>query len=319
MDNGHDHGIACLLLALLLLLAGCAAPMPMPREVAQQGRVYLPTVPVNGYRWPARGFGHPPEAWAVSHVALIGEAPVWYYDWWWDCGRWIGEPGVYVPSVMRAWHPEVMACNDGRPLLVLNEPEEAGQAELTPEAAAAVLHAAAVSGWSGEVWCCGTQVQHMPYARQLLAAYRAAYGAWPADGWHVHVYSQRDGRTHNATTMADVQEGLAALDSFILWAQGEGVLGRGVVVSEFGSLADSPIDLAIPEAFETELAIRPWVLTGAWFSVRYEPWAGSDLLRADGGLTALGQAWTGWTDMDAMDAMDAMDGGGARGRVIRGD
>lgn len=307
MDNRHN----VVVLFLALLLAGCAAP-PMPREVAAQGRVYLPTVPVSGYQWPARGFGHPPEAWAVSHAALVGERPTWFYDWWWDCARWSQDGGVYVPSVMRQWHPEVMACNDGRPLLVLNEPEEAGQAELTPEAAAAVLHAAAVSGWSGEIWCCGTQVQHMPYTRLLLAAYRAAYGAWPADGWHVHVYSQRDGRTHNATTLADVLEGLAALDAFVAWAQGEGVLGRGVVVSEFGALADSPIDLAILEAFEAEFGVRPEVLTGAWFSLRYEPWAGSDLVEADGRLTALGKAWTGAD-------MDAMDGGGARGRVLRGD
>ena len=308
MDNRHN--VVVLFLALLLL-AGCAAP-PMPREVAQQGRVYLPTTPVAGYQWPARGFGHPPEAWSIGHEALIGEAPVWFYDWWWDCSRWLNDAGLYVPAVARAWYPAVLGCNDGRPLLVLNEPEEVGQAELTPEQAAAVLHAAAVSGWSGEIWCCGTQVQHMPYTRLLLAAYRAAYGAWPADGWHVHVYSQRDGRTHNATTLADVLEGLAALDAFVAWAQGEGVLGRGVVVSEFGALADSPIDLAILEAFEAEFGVRPEVLTGAWFSLRYEPWAGSDLVEADGRLTALGKAWTGAD-------MDAMDGGGARGRVLRGD
>ena len=306
MDNRHN--VVVLFLALLLL-AGCAAP-PIPREVAQQGRVYLPTTPVAGYQWPARGFGHPPEAWAVSHAALIGEAPVWFYDWWWDCGRWLNDAGLYVPAVARAWYPQVLQCNDGRPLLVLNEPEEVGQAELTPAQAAAVLHAAASSGWRGEVWCCGMQVQHMPYTRQLLAAYRAAYGAWPADGWHVHVYSQRDGRTHNATTLADVLEGLAALDAFVAWAQGEGVLGRGVVVSEFGALADSPIDLAILEAFEAEFGVRPEVLTGAWFSLRYEPWAGSDLVEADGRLTALGEEWTGWTDVDAA---------AARGRVLRGD
>ena len=48
------------LLLALLLLAGCTAP-PMPRAVTAQGsRAYLPVTQVAGYRWPARGFGHPP-------------------------------------------------------------------------------------------------------------------------------------------------------------------------------------------------------------------------------------------------------------------
>ena len=104
-----------LLLLLLSSLAGCAQP-PMPRAVtAQGGRAYLPVTQVAGYRWPARGFGHPPEAWGISHEALIGDAPVWFYDWWWDCARWFNDAGLYVPAVARAWYPQVMGCNDGRP------------------------------------------------------------------------------------------------------------------------------------------------------------------------------------------------------------
>ena len=260
-------------LLALLLLAGCAAP-PMPREVAAQGRVYLPTVPVSGYQWPARGFGHPPEAWGISHVALVREQPIWYYDWWWDCTRWIGEPGVYIPSVMRAWYQEVMACNDGRPLLVLNEPEEQGQADLTPEQAAAVLRQAAGSGWTGPIYCCGTQAAHLPYMQRLVTAYRAAYGAWPADGLHVHVY-----------------HGVGELDAFIEWADGAGVLGGGVVVSEFGYLTADQISIDQMESLIAEVEIMPQVLTSAWFSVHYAPWQSSDLLHADGTLTELGQAW----------------------------
>ena len=115
--------ILLLLLFLLLLssLASCAQP-PMPRAVTAQGRIYLPLTPVRGYQWPQRGFGHPPEAWSISHAALLSDTPIWFYDWWWDCGRWANDTVLYVPAVARAWYPEVMACNDGRPLLVLNEP-----------------------------------------------------------------------------------------------------------------------------------------------------------------------------------------------------
>ena len=261
------------LLLALLLLAGCTAP-PIPRAVTAQGRIYLPMTPVAGYQWSVRGFGHPPEAWAVSHAALIGEQPVWFYDWWWDCGRWAQDGVLYVPSVARAWYPQVMGCNDGRPLLVLNEPEEIGQAELTPEAAAAVLHEAAVSGWSGPMYCCGTQAAHIPYMQRLLTAYRATYGEWPADGLHVHVY-----------------HGAEELDAFVQWAAGEDILGQGVVVSEFGYLTDDPISVAQMAALTDEVEARPWVLTSAWFSVHYAPWSTSDLLTAGGSLTELGEAW----------------------------
>ena len=263
-----------LLLLLLSSLAGCAQP-PMPRAVTAQGsRVYLPVTLVAGYQWPVRGFGHPPEAWAVSHEALIGDAPVWFYDWWWDCSRWLNDAGLYVPAVARAWYPQVMGCNDGRPLLVLNEPEEIGQAELTPEQAASVLHEAAVSGWSGPIFCCGTQAAHLPYMQRLLTAYRSAYGAWPADGLHVHVY-----------------HGAEELDAFVQWAAGEGILGQGVVVSEFGYLTDDQISVAQMTALTDEVEARPWVLTSAWFSVHYAPWSTSDLLTAGGALTELGEAW----------------------------
>ena len=90
-----------LLLLLLSSLAGCA--QPMPRAVTVHGsRVYLPVTLVHGYQWPVRGFGHPPESWGISHEALIGERPVWFYDWWWDCSRWLNDAGLYVPSVARA-------------------------------------------------------------------------------------------------------------------------------------------------------------------------------------------------------------------------
>ena len=286
--------VLVLVLVLVVVLGGCAAPMPVPRRVGVREVVYLPVAPVGGYRWAARGFGHPPEAWAVSHEELIGERPTWFHDWWWDCGRWALDGAVYVPSVARAWYPEVLRCDDGRPLLVLNEPEDPNQANLSPTRAAELLHTASLAWRRGEVWCCGTQVQHLGYAQQLLAAYRAAYGEeWPAAGWHVHVYSQRAGRTYNATAVTDVMEGLAALDAFVAWAAGEGVLGRGVVISEYGVLSGRVVEPVLMETFERELDARPVVRSRAWFSVRYAPWTASDLVEEDGRLTALGRMWEG--------------------------
>ena len=43
--------------------------------------------------------------------------------------RGLGDVYKRQPSVARGWYPQVLQCNDGRPLLVLNEPEEIGQAE----------------------------------------------------------------------------------------------------------------------------------------------------------------------------------------------
>lgn len=68
----------------------------MPREINNVVS-YLPVTPVHGYVWPAHGFGHPPEAWDVSHEVLIGERPTWFHDWWWDCARWTLDGGIYIP------------------------------------------------------------------------------------------------------------------------------------------------------------------------------------------------------------------------------
>lgn len=268
--------------ALVLLLTGCGGQQ-------QMATMYLPAVPVSGYQWPEQGFGHPPESWEISHAALTDGRQAWYYDWWWDCARWAGDP-AYVPSVMRAWYPQVLACNDGRPLLVLNEPEDPAQAGLTPEQAAAVLYQAALA-WRGEIWCCGTQVQHLPYMRRLVDAYEAAYGAWPATGLHVHVYGHRAGRTQNANTVADAQAALASLDEFVTWAQSRGVIGRGVVVSECCVLSDVPPSVETLAVYEGMMDAVDVVLSVAWFSVGYQPWPGSDLLDGVGGPTGVGVWW----------------------------
>ena len=75
------------------------------------------------------------------------------------------------------------------------------------------------------------------------------------------------------------------------WASGAGILGQGVVVSEFGYLTDDSISVAQMAALTDEVEARPWVLTSAWFSVNYAPWSTSDLLTAGGSLTELGEAW----------------------------
>lgn len=63
--------------ALVLLLTGCGGPPPM-------AAMYLPAVQVHGYEWPAQGFGHPPESWAVSHAALTdGDGGLTAVGLWW--------------------------------------------------------------------------------------------------------------------------------------------------------------------------------------------------------------------------------------------
>lgn len=256
-------------LALLFILTTC-----VPMASVPQGKIWVPGVQVSEYHWPKQGFGHPSESWDVPHDKLLGERPIWFYDWWFDCGRWAEETVVYVPAVMQAWYPQVLACNDGRPLLVLNEPENLLQANLTPAQAAAVLHSAVTSGWRGPIYCCGTQVAHTPYLARVVAAYRAQYGDWPTTGLHVHVY-----------------HGAEELRTFVAWARAQNILGTGVVVSEYGWLTDERILPRDLKALTEQVLAVDGVLTAAWFSAKYQPYTTSDLLMADGALTELGEAW----------------------------
>lgn len=248
-------------------------------------------------------------------------APMWFQDWWLGCemysenGQVYGQGlyhASYVPMIWREWDDFILRCNDGRPLLVGNEPELEGQANLTPTEMAILLHVA-VGQWAGPVWCCGVMVQHAGYMAQVVGEYRRMFGQWPPGvGIHAHLYVVGpDGSPVIASVGDDdVTRAQAAFDGFMALLATNGLLGRRVVVSECCVLSNTLTQtevLGAASRLVNHAMSNPDVATVAWFSVYSQgggasEFVSSDLVTSDQ-VNGLGRAWLEY----------------ATGRVLRGD
>lgn len=240
---------------------------------------YIPLVPVADYRWPAMGIGG-----TRSEIAAIAPQPVgrlWWHRWGHDCAEGINSEygATYVPMLKYGWVDSVLLCNDGRPLLVGNEPEDVAQGNLTPEQQAEALHQA-LTHWTGPVFCCGWQAQHLPHVRATIAAYRARYGEFPPSrlGVQVHVY----------------QAGVYAPFADLVMAAG--MAGQGIIVSECCVLGvDMPDSQVIGQA-QRILGELGGARSVAWFCAHDEVWPASNMLHEDGRLTPVGEWWLNGND-----------------------
>lgn len=309
------------MLIVLLVTVLLSQPSTLP------GQRYLPTIRVNQYRWPQTGFsvmGTFRDKMPVFYTADGSGPPMWFGDWWDGCRMYIENGQVYgqglyhasyVPMIWGEWDPLLLECNDGRPVLVGNEPELATQGDLTPTEMATLLRTVVTSGWSGPIWCCGVMVQHTAYMRAVVSEYRRLYGAWPlAVGIHAHLYVTGPDGSPVITSVsdADVIRAMSAFDEFIALLATNGLLGRRVVVSECCVLSNVLSQAEVWGAAErlvNHAMSNQNVATVAWFSIfsAGAP-AGSEFRASDlvtgSQVNALGRAWTDYA---------------ASGRVLRGD
>jgi hypothetical protein len=228
------------------------------------------------WQWPAQGYGVAPEWGDATDVsALAGNG--WYFDWSARCKTADQVPLVYDGRGAWEW-TWLAACNDGRPVLVTNEPERADQANLTPEQTAQLLQRI-VGMWRGEVWCCGWNMWPggSEHALNTVDAYQRLYGAWPNIGWHVHIYPPWEAS-------------LARYDGWVSELQRRGILGRGVIVSEYGApYGDAAAQM---RQMRAKFAQRPEIVSAAWFVAHDNAaWANSSLVDDAGNLTAAGWEW----------------------------
>ena len=243
-------------------------------------RYLLPLlVAATGWAWPADGYGVAPPWQATTNEVSIVDAG-WHYDWSARCPEPNHIPMLYDGKRSYEWE-WLAECNDGRPVLVLNEPEIVGEAELTPAETAVVLHRV-VQAWRGEVWCCGWNIGHpggIEHALATLDAYEDAYGTWAA-GWHIHLYPS-----------PDIATALARYDTFVAMLRERGVLGPGVIVSEYGAGWQEPVTTL--RAWRKAFAERPEIVSAAWFLARgISSWhAAGSLVDGSGALTPVGVEW----------------------------
>ena len=249
------------------------------------------------------GFGWPGQEADVSR--LVGGLPEdawWFYDWSPRCSA-----ANQIPMVRRGVTAGLWDCNDGRDVLIANEPDGNGGADqdnMAPCEVADLVHGVAPF-WIGRVWCCGTYAQHLDYMLSVIGCYEDRYGPWEAAvyGWHVHGYSNGAAWSEDNHTPERVAIGVRYVTETAdaLAADGHAFQDH-ILLSEYGVLSWWSEDLgvgwhrpeqmpAVWQAYERELAKEPRIAHLAWFSAAYARYSVSDLVRADGSLHPVGEAW----------------------------
>ncbi|NOZ48976.1 MAG: hypothetical protein GXP37_02870 [Chloroflexi bacterium] len=222
---------------------------------------------------------------------LYDHAAVWY-NWWYECSDKKQLPMAGRPDLI----PNIWGCNDGRPLLLLNEPDIFDQANLTPMQTAEAVKTVMNGGWHGDVYCCGTFAVHTDYMLAVIRAYERMYGHWPITNYHIHAYAIPTSNDESQTTfMTRGEQTVQEVRDFISTLRQNGYLVDNVVISEYGGLSRKDVDsnlMASLLIWQTEeLRKIPEIRALLWFSTYYPYWWHNDLLNKDGSLTLVGKVW----------------------------
>jgi hypothetical protein len=246
-----------------------------------------------------------------------------WYNWSGGC---LGN-NAYIPMVHGTSTPAEIAglmhssCNDGRPLLIFNEPERADQDNTSPEDAVEVLHQVVEGGWRGQLYVGNVNLEQMEWLDQLVTIYSDRYGGYYASRyvpvqWGVHLYvnfqlpgwSLTADNLQDAALQAAVDRQAVLLDQFIARRQREGNSTR-FAVSEMGGLGrwgagDNPTLISqrmasLMRIYDTMLRARQAAGADAWFW--YSSYSGSagtawywpygNLIDEFGQVTPVGEEW----------------------------
>lgn len=222
---------------------------------------------------------------------LYDSASVWY-NWWYECTDRKQLPMAGRPDLI----PNIWGCNDGRPLLLLNEPDIFDQANLTPLQTAQAVKEVVDGGWNGDIYCCGTFAVHVDYMLEVIQAYEQLYGHWPITNYHVHAYAIPTGSDESDMTfMTRGPQTVQEVRDFISTLRENGYLVNNVLITEYGGLSRKNLNsnlMASLLIWQTEeLRQIPEIRALFWFSTYYPYWWHGDLLNNDGSLTFVGKVW----------------------------
>lgn len=263
-------------LAILpLLLLTTSAPLPLP-PVAVKRVQYVYYFPQSG-RAPEstkKGVGMP----YADCDELAALDIKWEYNWsaeTWNC------PGVEnVPMAWGNYVPKAVGGNS-QWLMGFNEPDQAGQANLTPEQAAVKWQGVEVAYPNRKLVAPAPSHLDPDWLARFRDAYIAAYGEAPRlDALAVHCY------------LPTADECIALVQQFEDWAAAWDV--PEVWVTEF-----SFVDTKEEKQFIRYLQADPMVTRFAWFALSYrgnETWAPArdaqaPLVDISGKLTAWGSTY----------------------------
>jgi len=241
-------------LVAICILAKLVVACTMTPKLLPEHRVYLPLV-MRNMRDVKGGISYPKEDLADRGQALSDIGAVATMDW--GLGTTTGHDDI-ARAYGVEWLPMQYGCgvnterladyareHPGSRWLILNEPDNAWQADCTPEKAAEAYRTASVAIRSADqtakLYCCGTTTfpSHISYHRWWSEAYYGLYNEWPElDGFHLHSYAPG---YHDRLNW---QNRILALEYFRNWQQQqEWAKDKPVIISEwgvFGTAADIP-------------------------------------------------------------------------------
>lgn len=184
------------------------------------------------------GYGHALRSWSP---------PMYFCDtsnlaggWWHNWTAQFADPAdkTYVPmhwgyaGEPLSW---LRGYNDGRPLLLLNEPDVSEQANLSPQQAADKLRGVIEFGWEGDIYFGGfVFIDDFTYIDAVYTSYEQRFGPIPANVYNqIHVYT---GTRGTAEMFGQSEEAVDQVKAFIAHQRARGRPTR-TLITELGALS----------------------------------------------------------------------------------
>jgi hypothetical protein len=189
-------------------------------------------------------------------------------------------------------------CNDGRPLLFLNEPAKAEQANISPAEAANMFYTMTRGAdwpyqrWHGPIYVGNNLVEDQAWDAEFVRQFAASHNNGKPDireiaGWGVHLYGNYEygekagdpstvwtGDIPSAEIPAVVDRSMRLLDKYLAQRKAEGN-STSLVATEFGLLQSShwhdpytfyyTTTAAFMEEYVRRFDVRPEIQAWHWF------------------------------------------------------
>lgn len=305
-----------------------------PTQVASSPSQTAPATPTAGpvvqkWHWPKAGFGGAPVIALTQGIDRYA-----YYDWSSSCDT----PGRHqVPMIWgrTAFYTDHVAladlfdgsCNDGRPLLFLNEPAKAEQADVTPLEAAHMFYTMTrgsdwpYARWQGPIYAGNNLVEDRAwdaeFVRQFADLYNDGSPTIPEiAGWAIHLYANYEYGPEpgdpNVVWTEDipaedvpsvVDRSMRLVDEYLAQRKAEGN-ATSLVVTEFGLLQASTwhdprafyytTTASFMDEYVRRFDLRPEIQAWLWFMSTgpEDSFLDTDLMvDPDGILTPNGVKW----------------------------
>ena len=320
------------------LVGASVSPLVITPTPTLIPRAYLPLA-MKSFQWRMVGVAPYTGRSLAWYPPYSNYANYWYHTWSPDCYDPVDPTGGYklqrhIPMVRSPNRDGSLAtflspayqggsCNDGRPVLVLNEPEEASQDNtLTPQGVLDVIvqvaNMKASGSWKGPVYVGGIILRPQegnpdPNGDALLdgalalwaQSHNGSHVIPGVTGFHVHPYlnfmTGFNWLISDAARLSMVDGDVQLLRNFIAKRQSEGYSGD-IIVTEFGvlgrTIAIGRKDQHVKDIFERYVqgfSTIPEVKAWAWFSddcpygMGRDAFDLSDLLHDTGELTLVGE------------------------------